>query len=215
MEDVAGRTAFVTGGASGIGLGMATAFRGAGMNVVIADVRPGSPAARVGLSVGDLVLALDGKPMENGRQFHVSLYRRLVGDVVTLEILRESQTLKLQVAVAERQDSLAGLSASIDPRQNLVPRLGILGVSLDQRIAAMLPGLRAQSGVVVVSTVAGAIDSRDGGLAAGDVVYGVNRTPVKGLAELRAMLNELKAGAPVVLHLERRGELMYLTFTIE
>jgi NADP-dependent 3-hydroxy acid dehydrogenase YdfG len=39
VEDVAGKTAFVTGGASGIGLGMATAFVGAGMNVVIADFR--------------------------------------------------------------------------------------------------------------------------------------------------------------------------------
>ena len=40
MEEVAGRTAFVTGGASGIGLGMAQAFTAAGMNVVIADLRP-------------------------------------------------------------------------------------------------------------------------------------------------------------------------------
>ena len=40
MDDVAGRTAFVTGGASGIGLGMAEAFVAAGMNVVIADLRP-------------------------------------------------------------------------------------------------------------------------------------------------------------------------------
>jgi NAD(P)-dependent dehydrogenase (short-subunit alcohol dehydrogenase family) len=40
MEEVAGRTAFVTGGASGIGLGMAEAFVAAGMNVVIADLRP-------------------------------------------------------------------------------------------------------------------------------------------------------------------------------
>jgi NAD(P)-dependent dehydrogenase (short-subunit alcohol dehydrogenase family) len=39
VQDVAGKTAFVTGGASGIGLGMATAFAGAGMNVVIADLR--------------------------------------------------------------------------------------------------------------------------------------------------------------------------------
>jgi NAD(P)-dependent dehydrogenase (short-subunit alcohol dehydrogenase family) len=39
MEPVEGRTAFVTGGASGIGLGMATAFVAAGMNVVIADMR--------------------------------------------------------------------------------------------------------------------------------------------------------------------------------
>ncbi|MGE5722661.1 MAG: SDR family NAD(P)-dependent oxidoreductase [Sphingomonadales bacterium] len=39
MKDVAGKTAFVTGGASGIGLGMAKTLLGAGMNVVIADVR--------------------------------------------------------------------------------------------------------------------------------------------------------------------------------
>ena len=39
MEIVEGKTAFVTGGASGIGLGMATAFVDAGMNVVIADLR--------------------------------------------------------------------------------------------------------------------------------------------------------------------------------
>src|SRR5580765_6306656 len=38
MEGVEGRTAFVTGGASGIGLGMVTAFAAAGMNVVIADL---------------------------------------------------------------------------------------------------------------------------------------------------------------------------------
>jgi NAD(P)-dependent dehydrogenase (short-subunit alcohol dehydrogenase family) len=39
MEELAGRTAFVTGGASGIGLGMARAFAAAGMRVVIADLR--------------------------------------------------------------------------------------------------------------------------------------------------------------------------------
>jgi NAD(P)-dependent dehydrogenase (short-subunit alcohol dehydrogenase family) len=39
MRDVAGKTAFITGGGSGMGLGMAHAFVRAGMNVVIADVR--------------------------------------------------------------------------------------------------------------------------------------------------------------------------------
>ena len=38
MKDVDGRVAFITGGASGIGFGMARAFLGAGMKVVIADV---------------------------------------------------------------------------------------------------------------------------------------------------------------------------------
>ncbi len=39
MQNVTGKTAFVTGGASGIGLGIAKALLGAGMNVVIADIR--------------------------------------------------------------------------------------------------------------------------------------------------------------------------------
>lgn len=39
MEDIAGKTAFITGGASGMGLGMARAFARNGMKVVIADIR--------------------------------------------------------------------------------------------------------------------------------------------------------------------------------
>jgi NAD(P)-dependent dehydrogenase (short-subunit alcohol dehydrogenase family) len=39
MLDVEGRVAFITGGGSGVGLGMARAFVGAGMRVAIADVR--------------------------------------------------------------------------------------------------------------------------------------------------------------------------------
>jgi NAD(P)-dependent dehydrogenase (short-subunit alcohol dehydrogenase family) len=39
MRDVEGRVAFITGGGSGVGLGMAKAFLGAGMEVAIADIR--------------------------------------------------------------------------------------------------------------------------------------------------------------------------------
>jgi serine protease Do len=87
------------------GLGLARAE-----GVVLADVLPGSPAAAAGLRPGDFVVALDGKPMENGRQLHVNLYRRTVGDVVRLEVLRGDQRLEVPVAVSERRDSLAGLS---------------------------------------------------------------------------------------------------------
>lgn len=59
MTQVAGKTAFVTGGASGIGLGIAKALLGAGARVVIADIREDHlEAATAELGGGDQVLAL-------------------------------------------------------------------------------------------------------------------------------------------------------------
>jgi serine protease Do len=183
--------------------------------VVLADVIPGSPAAGAGLRRGDMVMKLDGKPMENGRQLQVGLYRRFIGDFVSLEIQRDTQVLKVSVMMTERLDQFAGLSAATDPRQNLVPRLGILGVNLDRRIADALRVLRVSSGVVVASTGASVLNGRDGGLVVGDVIYAVNRTNVSALPELVAALDGLKSGDAVVLHLERGGELRYLAFTLE
>jgi len=45
MQELAGKVAFVTGGASGLGLAMARAFSGAGMKVVIADIQDDALAA--------------------------------------------------------------------------------------------------------------------------------------------------------------------------
>jgi NAD(P)-dependent dehydrogenase (short-subunit alcohol dehydrogenase family) len=57
--EVEGRTAFVTGGASGIGLGMSKAFAAAGMNVVIADLRRDHIETAVAELGGTNVLALE------------------------------------------------------------------------------------------------------------------------------------------------------------
>jgi serine protease Do len=183
--------------------------------VVVADVAPGGAAQRAGLQPGDLVLALDDKVMENGRQLQVGLYRHPFGDVVMLSILRDGKELKMPVAMAERQDPHGELAAATDARQNMVPRLGILGIGLDRRLAQSLPVIRVSSGVVVASRVTGALDAQEGGLEVGDVIYSVNRNPVAGLAELRSALDGFKPGDPVVLQIERRGQLMYLAFTIE
>jgi NAD(P)-dependent dehydrogenase (short-subunit alcohol dehydrogenase family) len=59
MQNLDGKTAFVTGGASGIGLGIAKALLGAGMNVVIADIRDDHlTSATAELAGGEKVLAV-------------------------------------------------------------------------------------------------------------------------------------------------------------
>jgi NAD(P)-dependent dehydrogenase (short-subunit alcohol dehydrogenase family) len=60
MQDLAGKTAFITGGASGIGLGIAQALQRAGMHVVVADIREDHlEAARGVLGPDALALRLD------------------------------------------------------------------------------------------------------------------------------------------------------------
>ena len=61
MRDLNGKTAFITGGASGIGLGMATAFARAGMNVTITDIQKDQLeiAERELKAITDNVLALE------------------------------------------------------------------------------------------------------------------------------------------------------------
>lgn len=214
------RTGRVRRGEIGVRAQTVTPIMAAGLGLkrdqgaVLADVAPGSPADRAGLSVGDLVLTLDGKPIENGRQLHVNLYRHEVGDVVRIEVLRGERPTTVMVSVAERNDPLSAATLLNDPRENVVPRLGILAATLDPKLAAVLP-LRAKSGVVVASASADALDSDNGGLAPGDVIHAVNGQWISDLPALRSAIDSVKPGAPVVLQVERRGALLYLAFTVE
>jgi serine protease Do len=182
---------------------------------VLSDVVPGGPADRAGLAVGDLIVSVDGKPIENGRQLNVTLYRRAVGDVVRLEVLRDGQPKTVVVSVAERPDVLSQIIALADPRENVVAELGMLGVTLDPKLAELVPRLRAKSGVVVVSASAGAFDSESGGFRPGDVIHAVNSQWVMDLAALRTALKPLKTNDSVVLQIERQGMLMYIAFTLD
>ena len=214
------RTGRVRRGEIGVRAQTVTPILAAGLGLkrdqgaVLADVTPGGNGDRAGLSVGDLVLTLDGKPIENGRQFHVNLYRREVGDVVRLEVLRGDQPTTVLVSVAERADPLSAAALLSDPRENVVPRLGILAATIDPKLAGALP-LRSRSGVVVASASSSALDDDNGGLAPGDVIHAVNGQWISDLPALRSAVDALKPGAPVVLQIERRWTLMYLAFTVE
>ena len=181
--------------------------------VVFGDVFPNSPAALAGLRIGDIVLTLNGKVMENGRQFDVNLYRVPVGEVATLEILRGDEQLTLRVPVIERPDDLNRFFPMVTPDRNLVPRLGILAFDLNPRAQALLPRLRSRAGVVVAARSPDAVSG--GGLAAGDVIVAVNGDSITNLGQLRSAIEALKVGDPVALHVERNGQLMYLAFDLQ
>jgi serine protease Do len=182
--------------------------------VILGDVLPDGPGARAGLKEGDVVLTLNGKVMENARQFDVNLYRQRVGDRVSLEVARGQQRLTLQVPVIERPDDPERFVGMVSVERNALPALGVLGVTVDARIAQMLPPLRKNAGVLVAARTSGSFPGKER-LLPGDIVYSVNRVPVMTLEELRAATTDLNSSAPVVIQVERQSRVRYLVIELE
>jgi len=182
---------------------------------VLADVLPGSAADHAGLAIGDVVVTLDGKPIENGRQLYVNLYRRAVGEVVRVEVLRGAKTVAAMVPVGERIDPLSQAAAVADPRENVVSKLGILALTLDPALANALGPLRSRSGVIVATATEGAFDAEGDGLAPGDVIHAVNGQWITSVASLRTAVDAVKTGEAVALQVERRGIVRYVAFVVD
>jgi serine protease Do len=192
------------------GLGLTQLF-----GVILGDVEPGSPAEKAGLKIGDLILNLEGKPMENGRQFEVNLYRQQIGDQVNLQVLRGSDTLNVNVFVAERQDDTNRFLEMVSPERNLISKFGILGLDLDDKIAGYLPGLRVLSGVVVASRVSNVYYYEQESFQPGDVIHAINNKPIQNLAELRTALEIFRPYDPIVVQVERQGQFRFISFELE
>jgi serine protease Do len=181
--------------------------------VVLSDVTPEGPAEAAGLRPGDVVLALDGKPMQNARQFDVNLYRRVPGDSVTLSVRRGSQSLDVPVGVVARSEDADRFLSMVTPEKNLIPRLGVLALELDSELLRAAGPLRRREGVLVAAR-SGSPEQADD-LRPGDVVYAVNGVSVLGLSELRSAVARPAPGQPLVLHVERAARLIYVVVDVE
>jgi serine protease Do len=180
--------------------------------VVVGDVVPGGSAAAAGIQVRDVILSLNGKPLENARQFGVNIYQN-AGQTVKLEILRGTETITSQVAVLERPKDPDRILSLISSEDAIVPRLGILAVDLDERVTPLLPSLRKLSGVVVAGALREPASAED--LQMGDVIYELNNAKIGNVGELKKALQTLKAGDPVALQIERLGQLQYVLVSVE
>jgi len=178
-------------------------------------VDPDGPAADAGLQTGDIVLSFNNRPMHNARQFAIDLNRVRLNQMADVTVLRGTEKITANVKVIERDDDPFRFVDLVKPEDNLVPKLGIIGVPITKDVAQLLPPTRKPYGVIVAAREGDSEYSGQGGLKLGDVIYSVNTSPVSSLDALRQAVNGLKNVDPLVLQIERDGKLMFLTLSEE
>jgi serine protease Do len=181
--------------------------------VIVSDVKPDSPAMAAGVQIGDILLSVDGRAAENLPFVGLQFLSRDAGEKVHLELLRGKERLTFDVKVMEPPKDMDQIAALADPEKNLVPALGILGVEIDEKVAALAPDLRDPFGILVAARAAGTGAAVP--LVTGDVIRTLNGQPMTTLDRLRATLKALPPGAPVALQIQRDERLMYVAFVNE
>ena len=181
--------------------------------VIVSDLTPDGPADRAGLKVQDIIVRVDDMPTGNLPLFGQSLYMHGAGDHVKMEVLRGTSHIKLDVALGERPHKVDSLVDSVDPANNLVPHLGIIGVELNATLASSLPEVRIPTGVIVAAKTSG-VRSGEVPLQTGDVIHSLNGMKVMGMSDLRNDLEKLTTGDSVVLWIERYGQTIYVSFVM-
>jgi len=202
----------------GIGLQTISPVLAAALNlprsygVIVSDVLPGSPALTAGVRVGDILLTIDGRTADSVPYVSFRLMSVDTGAKVRLEVLRGKEKLAFDVPVVETPHEMDQIASLADPEKNLVRPLGIIGVEIDQKIAAMAQDLRDPFGIIVVARSS---EGADIPLTTGDVIRTLNGQPMTTLARLRAALQSLPPGAPVVLQIQRDQRLLFVAFTLD
>ncbi|MGC2323383.1 MAG: trypsin-like peptidase domain-containing protein [Terriglobales bacterium] len=190
------------------GLGLAQNW-----GVVISDVAPGGPADAAGLKIKDIVMAADGRPILGLPGLTAALYLHPPDEVLTLEILRGSEKTLLNLPALQHHDKADQLGNLIDPN-NRINSLGVYVMDFDDRLRAAMPDVRISSGVVVLGQSLD-LNALTGDLHPGDIIHAVNRVRVESAEQLRSALRQLKPGDPLVLQIERQGQLQYIDSEVE
>ena len=182
--------------------------------VLLEDVTPDSSADKAGLKVGEVVTNIGGKPVGDVKEFATLLFAYKIGQAAPIGVLRDGKEVTVDVTVVERPDDPQRFADMVAGPSNVVERLGIAGININDDLKRMFPDLRIPSGVIVAArTPSSSLLGQ--GPEPGDIIHAVNTTPIKDISGLKQVLRGLHAGDAIVLQIERDGALSYLVMEYE
>ena len=170
---------------------------------LVSDVIPGSPADKVGIKRGDVIIEFDGKKVESWRQLPIMVSLSPVNKKAKLKIIRDGKELEFEVVLAKMPEEQE-LARQQPPEQRQIPEQG---VELKQF------GLTIQDspdGPKVVSVEPGS-PAQMAGIMPGDIIVEVNRKQVKNSSEIANILKDQKSALFLI---NREGRTIFVAIRV-
>jgi len=154
---------------------------------IVASITPGGPAAHAGFAAGDVVLAINGKPVEDSRDMTRRVGALPAGANASFTVVRGGATKTLTVKIGARKDQQ--VASNNAPQQGRPPNtVEAMGLGL----AALTPETRRAFNLdehvngVVITKVDPNSDAADKGLQPGDVLLSVANRPVHSPQDVKS-----------------------------
>ncbi len=153
---------------------------------LVASITPGSPAAKAGLRAGDVVLEVDGVPVDDPAALNYRYALKTIGSTSTLTVERNgksvSLTIRLEAAPERQADEIEISSRS--------PFEGARVSNFTPEIANRLRADPATADGVVVVNIAEGSTAQRVGLRPGDIILEVNGAKIESTADLERIARQ-------------------------
>lgn len=166
--------------------------------VLVSQVMPDTPAEKAGMKQADVIVSLDGKPVDTSASLRNEVAMTVPGTAIKVGVIRDGKKMTLNVKVEKMSEDMLTSSRSED-----LSNLGMSVATLNNDLAKQY-GFENESGVVVTGVDQGSLAARTG-IRPGMLIKEIDRKPVKNVKEFE---DALKKGGkkPVLLFIkDNRG----------
>ncbi len=162
---------------------------------LVSQVESDAPAARAGVKVGDVITAVDAKPVDSAGQLQVLVGERTPGTKIELTVWRDGKSLTLPVTL-ESLDKQSGTSTASNGEHKGRWGIGISDLTPDVKQQLQVPNTVKGA---VVGTVEPGSPADDAGLSQGDIILQVDRKDTPTAADVKDALSKIPAGQDALL----------------
>jgi serine protease Do len=172
---------------------------------LVSQVVPGSPAAKVGIKAGDIILDYNGTPVTGASQLKNMVGATKPGSTAKLKIWRDKKTVELNAKIEVRTAKALGSAA---PSAETSNELGITVEKVPPEMASKL-GLKEGVGLVIKK-----LNPEDQGAAMGlkpgDVILEVDGQVISGISEFNQQVAEAKKNGLIRMMIQRGSATLFL-----